>query len=98
MTKLLVSLCCACLIFTGCGNSQPPWKSAERDSTLISIDSMGASLNWPADLEITGFAGPGLTPSPACLAVAPTGEVFVGVDMIGSLGKDRKSTRLNSSH
>src|SRR3546814_4454371 len=30
----------------------------------------------------------GLTPSPACLAVAPTGEVFVGVDMIGSLGKD----------
>jgi len=42
----------------------------------------------PAELSITPFAGPDVTPSPACLAVAPTGEVFVGVDMIGSLGKD----------
>ncbi|MFC5412085.1 HEAT repeat domain-containing protein [Larkinella bovis] len=41
----------------------------------------------PDDIVITPFAGPELTPSPACLAVAPTGEVFVGVDMIGSLGK-----------
>jgi putative heme-binding domain-containing protein len=41
-----------------------------------------------AALLITSFAGPGITPSPACLAVAPTGEVFVGVDMMGSLGKD----------
>ncbi|MBD0260316.1 MAG: heme-binding protein, partial [Cytophagales bacterium] len=41
----------------------------------------------PGDLTITDFAGPDLTPSPACLAVAPTGEVFVGVDMQGSLGK-----------
>jgi putative heme-binding domain-containing protein len=41
----------------------------------------------PADIRLTNFAGPDLTPSPACLAVAPTGEVFVGVDMIGSLGK-----------
>ncbi|HRN47171.1 MAG TPA: hypothetical protein PKW69_03980, partial [Niabella sp.] len=49
---------------------------------------MRTSLNWPDELEITGFAGPDLTPSPACLAVAATGEVYVGVDMIGSLGKD----------
>ncbi len=39
-------------------------------------------------LVITDFAGPDLTPSPACLAVAPTGEIFVGVDMMGSLGKE----------
>ncbi|SEN98137.1 putative heme-binding domain-containing protein [bacterium A37T11] len=38
-------------------------------------------------LRIDTFAGPDLTPSPACLAVAATGEVFVGVDRIGSLGK-----------
>jgi len=43
---------------------------------------------WPDGLTFTKFAGPEVTPSPACLAVAPTGEVFVGVDMIGSLGKD----------
>ena len=42
----------------------------------------------PPELNITNFAGPDLTPSPACLAVAPTGEVYVGVDMMGSLGKD----------
>lgn len=42
----------------------------------------------PPGLTITNFAGPDVTPSPACLAVAPTGEVYVGVDMIGSLGKD----------
>lgn len=40
-----------------------------------------------AELDITKFTGPDITPSPACLAVAPTGELFVGVDMIGSLGK-----------
>ncbi len=42
----------------------------------------------PSDIQITQFAGPDITPSPACLAVAPTGEVFVGVDMMGSLGKE----------
>jgi len=45
------------------------------------------SAAWPKGLTVTPFAGPELTPSPACLAAAPTGEVFVGVDMMGSLGK-----------
>jgi len=31
----------------------------------------------PSELTITNFAGPDVTPSPACLAVAPTGEVYV---------------------
>jgi putative heme-binding domain-containing protein len=48
----------------------------------------------PSELTITQFAGPDLTPSPACLAVAATGEVFVGVDMIGSLGKDPGKGRI----
>ncbi|SJZ63300.1 putative heme-binding domain-containing protein [Chitinophaga eiseniae] len=48
----------------------------------------------PADLNITRFSGPSVTPSPACLAVAPTGEVFVGVDMMGSLGKDAGKGRI----
>ena len=37
---------------------------------------------------LTNFAGPDQVPSPSCLSVAATGEVFVGVDMIGSLGKE----------
>ena len=41
-----------------------------------------------AALVVSRFAGPELTPSPSTIAVAPTGEVFVGVDMMGSLGKE----------
>ncbi|WP_343702904.1 hypothetical protein [Chitinophaga sp.] len=55
--------------------------------------SSGTS-NEPPELTITRFSGPDVTPSPACLAVAPTGEVFVGVDMIGSLGKDPGKGRI----
>lgn len=50
--------------------------------------------NNPSELTITRFSGPDVTPSPACLAVAPTGEVYVGVDMIGSLGKDPGKGRI----
>ncbi|GAA4312833.1 hypothetical protein GCM10023149_08350 [Mucilaginibacter gynuensis] len=49
---------------------------------------------WPDGLTVTPFAGPELTPSPACIAVAATGEVYVGVDMIGSLGKDKGKGRI----
>lgn len=41
----------------------------------------------PEDLELVMFSGSDVTPSPACLCVAPTGEVFVAVDLNGSLGK-----------
>ncbi|MBN8858371.1 MAG: hypothetical protein J0H29_08280, partial [Sphingobacteriales bacterium] len=76
------------LFMTACNsNVQDSCEPQERNKALESIDSLSASLKWPEDLQITGFAGPDLTPSPACLAVAATGEVFVGVDMIGSLGK-----------
>lgn len=75
------------LLFSSCNNMQQSCEPQARDTALASIDSLSAKLNWPADLQITGFSGPNLTPSPACLAVAATGEVYVGVDMIGSLGK-----------
>ncbi|MGE9267436.1 MAG: NPCBM/NEW2 domain-containing protein [Verrucomicrobiales bacterium] len=50
------------------------------------ILSLSAPAN-PADLDFQEFAGPDITPSPACLCAAPTGEVYVGVDLLGSLGK-----------
>lgn len=56
--------------------------------------STSGSSTEPPELTITRFSGPDVTPSPACLAVAPTGEVFVGVDMIGSLGKDPGKGRI----
>ena len=40
------------------------------------------------ELKMINFAGPDIVPSPAALAVSPNGNVFVGVDMMGSLGKE----------
>ncbi|MFO1492208.1 MAG: HEAT repeat domain-containing protein [Kiritimatiellia bacterium] len=48
----------------------------------------------PDDLLSTRFSGSDKTPSPACLCVAPTGEVFVGVDLNGSLGKGAQKGRI----
>ena len=48
----------------------------------------------PPEIEASRFAGPDLTPSPACLCAAPTGEVFVGVDLLGSLGKGPDKGRI----
>lgn len=67
----------------------PLHENSETSKTAQTrIDSLPNASSWPSELVLTNFAGPDLTPSPACLAVASTGEVFVGVDMIGSLGKD----------
>lgn len=87
--RITIGFAFALLFLIGCNTrKQHDCTPAERNKALASIDSLGTSLNWPKELQITGFAGPDLTPSPACLAVAATGEVYVGVDMIGSLGKD----------
>ncbi|HLT06838.1 MAG TPA: HEAT repeat domain-containing protein [Cyclobacteriaceae bacterium] len=72
----------------GCGKSEEVCLPQERSQSLAAIDSLAVGLGWPEDLDIKPFAGPDLVPSPAALAVAPSGEVYVGVDMIGSLGKD----------
>jgi putative heme-binding domain-containing protein len=70
-----------------------PGRRQDRLATTLSreslsqTDSLRNAGSWPAEFSITNFASADLTPSPACLAVAPTGEVYVGVDMIGSLGK-----------
>ena len=50
-------------------------------------DSLSNATSWPEELTVTNFSWSNLTPTPACLAVAATGEVYVGVDKIGSLGK-----------
>lgn len=46
-----------------------------------------AADSVPADLVLTRFSGPEITPCVACLAVSAQGEVFAGVDLNGSLGK-----------
>ncbi|MES2828281.1 MAG: HEAT repeat domain-containing protein [Bacteroidota bacterium] len=62
--------------------------SKETPKSTLKLDTPRNASKWPGELSLTNFATSELTPSPACLAVAPTGEVFVGVDKIGSLGKE----------
>lgn len=76
------------VLIVGCSKKSDNCLPQERGDSLAFIDSLAIGLNWPEGLNITAFAGPDLVPSPAALAVAPSGEVYVGVDMIGSLGKD----------
>ncbi|OOG74901.1 HEAT repeat domain-containing protein [Algoriphagus sp. A40] len=80
----------ALILMVGCSKYRPSQTAdlaelnAYFSSEGIEIDSLGADST---ELILTNFAGPDLVPSPSCLAVAATGEVFVGVDMMGSLGK-----------
>lgn len=76
------------VLITSCKRNTDNCLPQDRSESLAFIDSLAMGLNWPEELTITAFAGPDLVPSPAALAVAPSGEVYVGVDMIGSLGKD----------
>ncbi len=56
---------------------------------------LGLSLQAkPKDLVATKFADQTLVPSPACLCASPYGEVYVGVDLNGSLGKGAGKGRI----
>lgn len=54
-------------------------------TTLLATTGMVAAV--PDELTSTRLAGPDITPSPACLCAHPNGDVYVGVDLLGSLGK-----------
>lgn len=75
----------ALLAFACTGNNKP--KTADFAELKSYFNSDITSTTDSTDLVFTNLAGPDLVPSPAALAVSANGEVFVGVDMIGSLGK-----------
>jgi putative heme-binding domain-containing protein len=56
-------------------------------SSLITLSAFAGSTSVPSELESKLFADAKMTPCPAVIAASPYGEVFVGVDMQGSLGK-----------
>ncbi len=76
-------------LFLPIGNSHlDPCDPQDPTEALARTQALSENMDWPSDLDITYFAGPEIVPSPACLATSLSGEVFVGVDMQGSLGKD----------
>ena len=56
-------------------------------TAVLAPVAYSATAGVPPELESTEFSKADITPCPACLCAAPTGEVFVGVDLLGSLGK-----------
>ena len=93
----LFCIALAVLLFS-CKDKEPDYEekanikelSAFYPAFSVSENSLDSKPEEAAlqKLQIDTVAGPDLIPSPACLAVASTGEVFVGVDRIGSLGKE----------
>lgn len=88
MLKISLSLISAFLLLVWHTPFLSDFSPRQTTHSFQKADSLPNAKSWPSELTTTHFAGADLTPSPACLAVAPTGEVFVGVDMIGSLGKE----------
>ena len=86
-TKMIIFLFVGFLMI-GCSPKEQACEISNAVVAYPKLDSLQDVLNWPNDLDISVFTGPDLTPSPACMAAAATGEVFVGVDMMGSLGKE----------
>ncbi|KAA5542448.1 DUF7133 domain-containing protein [Adhaeribacter rhizoryzae] len=89
MLKISLSLFYVFFILFGLGKKTELTEAANPKAPVKNAKIIAPALtaDGSTELDITNFAGPDLTPSPACLAVAPTGEVYVGVDMMGSLGK-----------
>ncbi len=56
-------------------------------STLAQERQTFSKVKAPEELSVTEFSNNQITPCVACIGVAPTGEVYAGVDRIGSLGK-----------
>ena len=67
-------------------NTQEPRDCDPKTEYLYQsmTDSLVNQLNWPEDLDIKVFADAELVTSQACMAVSAQGDVFSGVDMIGS--------------
>ncbi|MBO9637141.1 MAG: c-type cytochrome [Siphonobacter aquaeclarae] len=94
MLKVFLTVFTVAVMLTGLKNNPEIQPRQDKPSRKAVPDSLLNAASWPAELKVANFCGPSLTPSPACLAVAPTGEVYVGVDMIGSLGKEMGKGRI----
>ena len=69
-------------------------KEKPKDLASKRKDQQKVSVSVPEELEAVIFSPNTVTPCVACIGVAPTGEVFAGVDQIGSLGKGAGKGRI----
>jgi putative heme-binding domain-containing protein len=69
-------------------------KTSVLTSIAMSLGAVCSLYAKPEDLDFTRFAGPDVVPSPACMAVSAEGDVYVGVDLLGSLDKGPNKGRI----
>lgn len=87
MSNIILNIFYALVILiTGYQLSNKSLSKGSKD-VVNGADTLRNASSWPQELIVSNFAGADLTPSPACLAVSADGNVYVGVDQIGSLGK-----------
>lgn len=67
---------------------------ASQKSTNAAPKTNEPRVNAPDGFNLTVFAEPPLVNYPVCLTAASTGELFVGIDEQGSLGKDKGRGRV----
>jgi len=67
---------------------------ASQKSTSATPKTNEPHVNAPDGFNLTVFAQPPLVNYPVCLTAASTGELFVGIDEQGSLGKDKGRGRV----
>jgi len=61
------------------------WGKTMVETTEREVDPRMPEVKVPPGFDATYFAGPPDISYPTCIAAAPTGEVFVGVDQNGSI-------------
>jgi putative membrane-bound dehydrogenase-like protein len=66
-------------------SKKPP--EIEQAPSVRLLPSKVAQVNAPKGWDVTLFAHPPTVNYPVCLTAAPTGELFIGIDQQGSLGK-----------
>src|SRR5687768_14789178 len=64
-------------------------QSTTQPATRRSAEQVLKGVKAPAGFDMTLFAQPPEVNYPACLTTTPRGELFVGIDDQGSLGKDK---------
>ncbi|WP_425638081.1 DUF7133 domain-containing protein [Algoriphagus yeomjeoni] len=92
MSKISIPIITLVGSFLAFGCSSPDTRKADLEELTnyypqFPLDTANHGAD-STELIMTNFAGPDIVPSPAALSVSADGKVFVGVDMMGSLGKE----------